>query len=121
MSIDSLDDYCAELAKLACQTKRDIRNWVMVEANKRHIRPLTFARERLRESRTWSPTKLLRNAQQQGRLKGVDYDYALLKTKAVSRCARKGGSMMDNLKAVFSRNKIRLLDNQLKGDLSDGN
>ncbi len=106
MAEDALDKAVKRLAELAGQTVPNMRRWVMYEANKRHVRPITFARQRLHELRTWSPMKLLNRAKSQGRLKGVDFDYALIRTKAVSRCARRGGRVIDALKKLLHKERL---------------
>lgn len=90
MKKDPLVTAIERLADLAGQSFADTKRWVMWEANQAHVRPLTFCRKRLHELRTWSPMKLLNNAKAKGRLKHISHDEAYLRTKAVSRAARRG-------------------------------
>ncbi len=60
--MNELDQLIARLADLACQTVPNMRRWVLHEANVRHVRPITFCKQRLKELSTSSLHRLVVDA-----------------------------------------------------------
>lgn len=86
---DELDRLTRRLAELSNKSPREISRWLMAEANARGLRPVTFARKRLEELRTYTPRRLINTAKANGRLRGIPHEDAMKTVRAMSRAARK--------------------------------